>query len=68
MPADRLTPALATQYDKHSYGLRDRAACNMEHAPPREIVKRLVQFVEFVERTPHCLDQFHLERVQRDNR
>ncbi len=68
MPADRLAPAIATQYDKRSFGFRDSATCNMEHAPPRETVKRLVQFVEFVERTSHCLDQFHQERVQRDNR
>lgn len=33
--------------------LADEAACGMEHAVPKQLVDRLVRFLEFVEMCPH---------------
>ena len=41
--------------------IADKAACSMEHALPREILDRLTQFLNFVERNPHCLSEFREE-------
>jgi DtxR family Mn-dependent transcriptional regulator len=40
------------------HNIADRAACSMEHALSREILDRLTQFLDFVERNPHCLEDF----------
>ena len=39
--------------------LADKAACDMEHALPREILAPLTRFVEFVKQCPQCLEEFH---------
>lgn len=44
--------------------LADRAACDMEHALPPEILGRLTQFLKFIERGPHCLEGFRREQIQ----
>ena len=44
--------------------LADRAACDMEHALPPEILDRLTQFLKFIERGPHCLKGFRREQIQ----
>jgi DtxR family Mn-dependent transcriptional regulator len=36
----------------------DKAACDMEHALPRDILVSLTEFIGFVERRPECLAQF----------
>ena len=36
----------------------DKAACDMEHALPRDILASLTEFIEFVERRPECLADF----------
>ena len=41
-----------------SEDLADKAACDMEHALPRDILVSLTEFVEFVERRPECLVEF----------
>ncbi|MBW2057830.1 MAG: metal-dependent transcriptional regulator [Deltaproteobacteria bacterium] len=45
--------------------LSDRAACEMEHALPREILVPLTEFVGFVERCPQCLEEFHHEESRK---
>ena len=45
--------------------LADKAACDMEHALPREILAPLSRFIEFVERCPQCLEEFHQEESQK---
>jgi len=35
-----------------------KAACDMEHALPRDILISLTEFVEFVERCPECLAEY----------
>lgn len=47
--------------------LSDKAACKMEHALPREILDPLTEFVEFVERCPHCLEEFRQEQAQKND-
>jgi DtxR family Mn-dependent transcriptional regulator len=44
--------------------IADRAACSMEHALSREILDRLTQFLDFVERNPHCLEDFQHDPAQ----
>ncbi len=41
-----------------SEDLAGKAACDMEHALPRDILVSLTEFVEFVERRPECLVEF----------
>ena len=41
-----------------SEDLADKAACDMEHALPRDILVSLTEFIEFVERRPECLGDF----------
>ena len=48
--------------------IADRAACNMEHALPQEILSRLIQFLKFIERCPHCLDEFRQEQTPRGDK
>ena len=43
-------------------GIADKAACSMEHALPRQILDRLTKFLNFIERNPHCLREFHKEQ------
>jgi DtxR family Mn-dependent transcriptional regulator len=45
------------------HDIADRAACSMEHALSREILERLTQFLDFVERNPHCLADFRQDTV-----
>jgi len=45
--------------------LSDKAAFDMEHARPAEILGPLTDFVDFVERCPQCLEEFHQEESQR---
>jgi len=40
----------------------DKAACSMEHALPGQILDRLTQFLNFIERNPNCLREFREER------
>lgn len=47
--------------------IADRAACDMEHALPAEILGRLTQFLRFIERCPHCLEEFRQEQTPRDD-
>lgn len=44
--------------------LADKAACDMEHTLPHEILLRLTEFVDFVERCPNCLEEFHQEQAE----
>ena len=44
--------------------LADKAACDMEHSLPREILGPLTDFVDFVERCPGCLDEFRQEQAE----
>jgi len=46
------------------HDIADRAACSMEHALSREILDRLTQFLDFVERNPHCLEDFRRDTAQ----
>jgi DtxR family Mn-dependent transcriptional regulator len=43
----------------------DRTACSMEHALPSEILGPLTEFVDFIERCPHCLEEFRRERAKK---
>ena len=45
-------------------GLADKAACEMEHSLPREILGPLTDFVDFVERCPECLEEFRQEQAE----
>ena len=42
--------------------IADKGACRIEHAIPREILQRLIDFVEFVEKSPspgaNCIREF----------
>jgi Mn-dependent DtxR family transcriptional regulator len=49
------------------HDVADRAACSMEHALSREILNRLTQFLDFVERNPHCLTGFLQDRSSKTN-
>jgi DtxR family Mn-dependent transcriptional regulator len=42
--------------------LADETACEMEHTLPSDILDRLTDFVDFIERCPQCLEEFHQER------
>jgi DtxR family Mn-dependent transcriptional regulator len=42
----------------------DKAACDMEHALSTEILGPLMAFVDFVERCPHCLEEFRREQAK----
>ena len=46
--------------------IANRAACNMEHALPPEILRRLIEFLRFIEKCPHCLDEFRQDQTPRD--
>ena len=46
-------------------GLADRAACDMEHTLPREILGPLTDFVDFVERCPRCLEEYRHEQANK---
>jgi len=46
--------------------LADKAACEMEHSLPYEILVLLTEFVNFVERCPQCLEQFRQEQAQKE--
>jgi DtxR family Mn-dependent transcriptional regulator len=50
------------------HGLADKAACDMEHTLTPEILLRLTEFVDFVERCPHCLEEFRQEQVGKKDR
>lgn len=45
--------------------LADKAACEMEHTLPREILGPLTEFVGFVERCPECLDEYRHEQAEK---
>jgi DtxR family Mn-dependent transcriptional regulator len=45
--------------------IANRAACNMEHALPPEILRRLIEFLRFIEQCPHCLEEFRQEQTPR---
>jgi len=47
--------------------IAERAACNMEHAVPPEILWRLTEFLKFIERCPHCLEEFRQEQAPCDD-
>ena len=48
--------------------LADKAACAMEHTLPGDILRPLTEFVDFVERCPHCLEEFRQEQARRKDR
>ena len=45
--------------------LADKAACEMEHTLPPEILGPLTGFVDFVERCPQCLEEFRQEQAEK---
>jgi DtxR family Mn-dependent transcriptional regulator len=45
--------------------LAEKAACDMEHALPREILEPLTDFVDFVERCPQCLEEYRHEQANK---
>ena len=45
------------------HSLADKVACDMEHALSSEIFRPLTEFVNFVERCPHCLEEFRREQT-----
>lgn len=47
------------------WSLADKAACDMEHTLPHEILLRLTEFVDFVERCPECLEEFRQEQPEK---
>lgn len=44
--------------------IADKAACGMEHALPREILDRMTEFLDFIERNAHCLEEFRQEQAR----
>ena len=48
--------------------LAEKAACDMEHALPREILEPLTDFVDFVERCPQCLEGYRHEQANKKGR
>lgn len=43
----------------------DKAACDMEHTLPPEVLVPLTEFVDFVERCPECLEGFRQEQARK---
>lgn len=44
--------------------IADQAACSMEHALPREILDRMTEFLNFIERNPHFLEEFRPDQAR----